>query len=356
MTIKSSYSFGNRSDIGMVRDTNQDYFGKYSGDFGQLIIVCDGMGGYAGGEIASQTAVEAIANHFNRLGHMFDEKYELSQSILQAQMKIDEQKQLNPELPDMGTTAVVLLIKGQKYWYAWVGDSRLYLVRGDRIQKLSKDHSYVQGLVDHGLISEDEAIDHPQRSRITRALGAKDFSPDCQGPLTLYKGDKLMLCSDGLYEYFKDSEILSYMKGEPQEACNTMVEIAKQRGGDDNITIQIVRADTGDLPPKAEPKQEDGKPGRLGLVLLIVSILLFLVVAGAYIWMIKDSNKQPEATKTIIKIEDSKSEEDGVSSKEIEPVAGKETEETTDNPTMKPDETDDSPSQGRQSIVPQRGD
>lgn len=278
-----TYEIGNKTDIGKVRKQNQDYFGKYSGSYGDLLIVCDGMGGYFGGELAAQIAVESISAHFTDLGEEFDPTLVLNQSLVFAQNKIEDYKIEHPEVADMGTTAVVVLLHKQQFWYAWVGDSRIYLVRDDKIQQLSRDHSYVQGLIDEGLIEASEAANHPKRNIITRALGTPNFEAEVRGPFALEHDDRILLCSDGLHPYFSDEELLGYLRLEPQEACNQLVEVANFRGGTDNITLQIVKANHGD---GSHPVSRMKKYNAITLGLMTLSVLLFSVVmiAGIVIY------------------------------------------------------------------------
>lgn len=237
--------YGNMSDVGRVRTENQDYYGRYSGSFGQLIIVCDGMGGYEGGAIASRLAVESIADHFVKLSHHYDAHYELKQSFMVAQHRIKEYSHQNPETQSMGTTAVLMLIVEDSYWFANVGDSRLYLKRAGETTQLTKDHSYVQGMIDNGILTEEQAAEHPKRNIITKALGTDKYMPDISGPHPLYKADVFMLCTDGLYQYFTIDEISSILNEDPQKACETFMNIANQHGSDDNMTVQIVKSNVG---------------------------------------------------------------------------------------------------------------
>lgn len=279
-------SFGNRTDVGRVRETNQDYYGKYSGEFGVLIIVCDGMGGYKGGEVAAQTAVEAIYTYINSLEARFDPQVELLNSLSHAQYQIDQHKTSDAELADMGTTAVVVLIQEWNMWYAWIGDSRIYLKRRSSLQQITKDHSYVQELVDQGIITPEQAKDHPHRNKIVQALGSKINVGEAKGPLRLYRGDVLMMCSDGLYGYFDDLELAAYLEEEPQLACDNMVELAKARGGEDNITIQVCRIENGDSPPKIRKPKAQNRAVRLSFLsylIVLVSHLACLLVMAWYL-------------------------------------------------------------------------
>ena len=278
-----TYEIGNKTDTGKVRKQNQDYFGKYSGSYGDLLIVCDGMGGYFGGELAAQIAVESISAHFTDLGEEFDPELVLKQSLLYAQNQIEDYKIAHPEVADMGTTAVVVLLHAGQFWYAWVGDSRIYLAREDKIQRLSRDHSYVQGLVDEGLIEPSEAAAHPKRNIITRALGTDEYEAELRGPFTLEHGDCLLLCSDGLHGYFSDDELLRYLRLDPQEACNQLVDEANARGGADNITLQIVKASSDDLslPESGWKKYNAVTLGLMGLTVLLFTVVM---IAGIVIY------------------------------------------------------------------------
>lgn len=240
------FIYGNLSDVGKVRTENQDYYGRYDENFGQLIIVCDGMGGYEGGAVASRLAVETISGHFKKLSSHYDPRFELEQAFVSAQQSIKEYAKTNPETESMGTTAVLLLIIGTNYWFANLGDSRLYLKRAGKITQLSKDHSFVQNMIDNGILNEAQAAEHPKRNIITKALGTDNFLPDISGPYALYKADVFMLCSDGLYQYFTLQEISTILEKEPQEACETLVDMANQQGSDDNVTVQIVKSNIGE--------------------------------------------------------------------------------------------------------------
>ena len=281
-----TYEIGNKTDIGKVRQQNQDYFGKYSGSYGDLLIVCDGMGGYFGGELAAQIAVESISAHFAGLEAEFDPTQALNQSLISAQTKIEDYKAEHPEVADMGTTAVVVLLREQQFWYAWVGDSRIYLVRDDKIQQLSRDHSYVQDLVDEGLIEASEMATHPKRNIITRALGTGNFDAEVRGPFSLEHDDRILMCSDGLHPYFTDEELLHYLRLEPQEACNQLVEVANARGGADNITLQIVKANHGEGSHTALIAK---KYNAITLGLMALSVLLFTIVMIAGIVLYSQS-------------------------------------------------------------------
>ena len=241
---------GNLSDIGVnpARETNEDYFGRFDGDFGTLLIVCDGMGGHSGGETASRLAVEAIQSYIAKYHIPTEENMIIAQAIEYAQQKIMETVNQDPSLAGMGSTLVMLLIREHQFWYAHLGDSRLYLLRDEAITRLTRDHSEVQNLVDLGVIKPEDARSHPRRNILSKALGHDTGDPEISGPHMLYQDDVFLLCTDGLTEYFEDHELLEYMN---------LVEEAKRRGGMDNITVQLVRvlhgtASKGSSAPPAE--------------------------------------------------------------------------------------------------------
>jgi serine/threonine protein phosphatase PrpC len=204
------------------------------------------MGGYEGGQEASRIAVEVIEDIYSNTPDS-DPQSLLVAGFHAAHQRIQEHAIEHPAFRGMGTTCTAVVLLGNLLYYAHVGDSRLYLVRDSAISRLSHDHSYVSRLVEHGVISSEEAEFHPQRHILTAALGAgTEISPDySEQPTALQKGDVLVLCTDGLWSLLSDSEVLSSVAAaKPEEACRRLIEIAKQRGGPDNITVQVLRVST----------------------------------------------------------------------------------------------------------------
>jgi protein phosphatase len=234
---------GNFTHVGKSREVNEDYFGVFSGDFGNIIVVCDGMGGHKGGELASRISVEAIKSHFEFLAPDFVPQSELISALTKADQAILKKAKEEPELIEMGSTAAVLLLKDGMVYTANIGDSRIYLIRNNQICQLTKDHSLVQQMLDANMISSEAAKNHPQRNVITRSLGAFGFSePDIEDPFPSQVNDIYVICSDGLNTHVEDNEILNTVElFSPQEACIKMVELCNERGGKDNITIQVVK-------------------------------------------------------------------------------------------------------------------
>jgi len=237
------------TDVGCHRENNEDallYWEPESDrEFqrkGRLAIIADGMGGYEGGQEASRLAVETVREIYEKL-HAAPQTA-LAESLAAAHQRIHSYALEHRELRGMGTTCTAIAIVGQQLVWAHVGDSRLYLVRGGAVSLLTRDHSYVGRLVDSGIVRSQDAQKHPQRHILTAALGAsREVDADIpETPLTLEEGDILVLCTDGLWSVVGEQEIAETVKAEePAEACTKLVSMALDRGGPDNITLQVLR-------------------------------------------------------------------------------------------------------------------
>ena len=238
------------TDLGLQRANNEDsllYWEPQSmQEFlrkGRLAVVADGMGGYEGGQEASRLAVETVR-------HIYDRDFKNNpQDLLVAALKsahdtIQRYAQDHPELHGMGTTCTALAIVDGQLHFAHIGDSRLYLVRGDSISRLTRDHSYVGRLVESGIVRSEDAESHPQRHILTAALGSgHDLQPHTpEQPVTLEEGDVLVLCTDGLWSQVPESDIAHVSQSaSPADACAQLVQMAIAHGGPDNITVQVLR-------------------------------------------------------------------------------------------------------------------
>lgn len=227
---------GVASHLGLVRKQNEDSISASPAL--ELYLVADGMGGQAGGDVASRIAVETIERCVSNGDP-------LSEAIVQADNAIVTAAATGKGRPNMGTTIVALQIEGDLYRIAWVGDSRAYLInRG--IQRLSRDHSLVQELLDRGTINENEARRHPRRNVITRALGSIHGDRDRvdEGMGNIQVGDIFLLCTDGLYGLVSDTDIEQAVRGheESQVAADMLIQLALDAGGTDNISVIVVRA------------------------------------------------------------------------------------------------------------------
>lgn len=258
MHIRPGIELANLSDVGCEREANEDYFGyaepEQDDEFarkGRLILVADGMGGYEGGQRASRIAVETVREIFlNSDAPEFPDL--LIQGFREAHNRIRAEAESTPGLESMGTTCVGVALVGPQLHFANIGDSRLYFIRGLEIRQLSADDSVVQKMVDAGVLSQEEAQTHPEKNVLTAALGSRAESSTgtpSHGSEELLPGDTIVLCTDGLHGQVKDEEILNALNGQSaRDGCKTLVELAKARGGPDNITLQVVRYHGAGLP------------------------------------------------------------------------------------------------------------
>ena len=235
-----------KSDKGNVRETNEDYF-YISNSLDQIqLLLADGMGGYNGGEIASQLAIQTaknyIENNFKDIEKDRDSIIQLLGSSMEyANMVVYEKAKENPELQGMGTTLEICLIYNNKAYIGHVGDSRIYRVRKQFIRKLTQDHSYVQKLVKEGTITKEQAEHHPQKNMLMKALGCNAFvEPDVMVKGFL-KDDILIMCSDGLSNMVDQQTIYEMASKNIEQATKDLVQLAKDRGGYDNITVVIIK-------------------------------------------------------------------------------------------------------------------
>ncbi len=235
-----------KSDIGKARDMNQDYYYVSSlEDNIKLYILADGMGGYKGGEIASNLAVNCAKNYIcNNWPKIEKEKNEIlnliNSAMEYANMIVYEKSLEIEELHDMGTTLEVVILWNNKVFIGHVGDSRVYRIRKNVMRRLTTDHSYVEKLIKDGSITKDEAYHHPNKNMLLKALGCNNLvKPDVfyKGFL---KGDILLMCSDGLTNMLKENEIYSILLNNPDKPEVALINEANRMGGIDNITAIIV--------------------------------------------------------------------------------------------------------------------
>jgi len=234
------------TDIGKARDMNQDYYyvSDYADDL-KIYILADGMGGYNGGEIASNLATNSVKNYirsnFSEIEHDKESIQNLIKSAIEyANMVVNEKSNSSKELEGMGTTLEVCLIYNNKVYIGHVGDSRVYIIRKGVIRKLTTDHSYVQKLVKDGTITKEEAQNHPKKNMLTKAIGCTTLvEPDVliKGFL---KGDILVISSDGLTNMVTDEQIYEEVKRNTENATKNLIDIANELGGYDNITVVII--------------------------------------------------------------------------------------------------------------------
>lgn len=234
------------SDPGLIRAYNQDC--HYIDSAGRFFIVADGMGGHAGGEEASRIATQEIRSYLEQNWQSPESASKLLQQALStANQAIVTDQQNHPERADMGTTAVVVVIRpGESPVCGHVGDSRLYRLRKSQLQQITEDHTWIAKALKIGDITPDEARVHPYRHVLSNCLGREDLNQISVQPLDLQQGDRLLLCSDGLTEELVDDKIASYLQGTPslEIAAESLVAAANEEGGHDNITVVLVSVET----------------------------------------------------------------------------------------------------------------
>jgi PPM family protein phosphatase len=250
MKVRTGIEVSVQSDIGCQRQNNEDSFGYWEPEDdqqflrkGRLAVVADGMGGYEGGQEASRLAVETLVEVYRDFGGD-DPQAALVEALQAAHEQIRQYSFAHPELRGMGTTCTAAAILQDALYYVHVGDTRLYLIRDGQITRVTRDHSYVGRLVESGMISREEAETHPQRNILTAALGTNpDLIMDSPAqPEPLRPEDVLLICSDGLWGQVRDSEILDAVENKTAEqAGRKLIELARERGGPDNITVEILR-------------------------------------------------------------------------------------------------------------------
>ncbi len=236
--------FTGLTDPGLLRTVNQDDY--YIDPDGRFFIVADGMGGHAGGQEASQLATEAIQAYLEQHWQSVISPEELlEQAIYKANQAILQDQQNHPERADMGTTVVVVMFPKDEAWFAHVGDSRLYRLRGSNLEQITEDHTWVARAMKAGDITPDQARIHPWRHVLSQCLGRKDMQQFDVQPMDVEPGDRLLLCTDSLTEELSDALIASHLQPtlKNEESAAQLIEAAKDKGGRDNITVVIVEID-----------------------------------------------------------------------------------------------------------------
>lgn len=241
------------SHIGKVRASNQD-----SGSVGNhLFVVADGMGGHAGGDVASAIAVRHLVEIDHPYDSTDDAREELYRGILGAGAKLTEAVAEHPELTGMGTTVSAMVRVGNQMVIAHIGDSRIYRLRDGVLEQITSDHTFVQRLVDTGRITPEEAAVHPRRSVLMRVLGDVDVDPEVDTHIVeTTPGDRWLLCSDGLSGYVSEREIAEILISidDPQEAVDKLIMASLAEGAPDNVTVVVAHVLDGvDTSSPAQP-------------------------------------------------------------------------------------------------------
>lgn len=234
--------FTGLTDPGLVRSVNQDAF--YNDPQGRFFIVADGMGGHAGGQEASRIAFETIRDYLEANWDSSESSPDLLYSaLMKANQAILQDQRSHPERADMGTTAVVVIFReNDQPWCGHVGDSRLYRLRGSRLEQLTEDHTWVARALKLGELTVDQAKVHPYRHVLSQCLGREDLAQIDVRSFEVQPGDRLLLCSDGLTEELADTAIAASLKSIRvcEKAAVALVNAAKEKGGRDNITVVVI--------------------------------------------------------------------------------------------------------------------
>lgn len=225
-----------QSHVGLMRELNEDrYLVKTESG---LFVVADGMGGHDAGEVASTSIVE----HLKSIGipsSAPDLKARFEDRVIMANREIRELSSRNGAT--IGATLAALLTFERQYACMWAGDSRIYMLRDGKLSQLSRDHTEMQDLIDRGLLTIEEAAAWPRRNVVTRAIGAVDDPALDIAHGQIHPGDAFLICSDGLTAHVADDEIATALAKSAEDGCNSLIQLALERGGSDNVTVVIVQ-------------------------------------------------------------------------------------------------------------------
>ncbi len=311
VTIMDNFLIAKATDVGVARQVNEDSMTVFDSPNGQVLAVCDGMGGQAAGDVASKLAVNIIENILT--DNTFETPEEaIKRSVLAANQGVLNRTAQNPDLEGMGSTCVMLIIKDGRVHCGWVGDSRIYYIANHTIRQISHDQSYVQQLLDSGQILPEDAANHPQKNEITNCIGLQGMTaPETVAvPIVPEPGSVFLLCSDGLSGMVDDRQIervVSNTKMSLQQKAEKLVAMANEAGGLDNITVEMVQfgtsevagATSGTLFETPEGVNNSKKKSHKLLYFIIcMFVVATLCFGGGYYYM---SQQQKEAAEKVKK-------------------------------------------------------
>jgi len=240
---ETNLQVGSATDVGQRRDHNEDAFVTFeTEDGGLVLVVADGMGGHLAGEVASAMAIEILQRELKQPAA--DPSGALRAAIERANQEIWDEAARDAEKAGMGSTIVAAIVLDNQAYLANAGDSPAYLVRDGQTDQITRDHGLVAEQVEAGVIAEEDAEHHPFRHILTRCLGAEaSVDVETYPPRELQAGDVLVLCSDGLTEHVRKREVAALVEStDPDEVAKGLIDVANQRGGNDNITVVVARA------------------------------------------------------------------------------------------------------------------
>jgi PPM family protein phosphatase len=232
--------FFHLTDTGRVREGNEDAVGCWPHDDGLVFAVADGLGGHNAGELASSLALEVLAQELEAAPRTWAIEKRLKRAVQEANLRIYSKATTVPELRKMGTTLTASAVVGSTLVTAHVGDCRLYHLRNGNLTQLTKDHSWVWEQVQYGILTPDEARNHPRRNVLSRCLGHELIVGIDVLTMSIHPGDILLQCSDGIHTLIAESEMLELLQGGgPDSVCQSMVQRALEAGGHDNLSVQV---------------------------------------------------------------------------------------------------------------------
>lgn len=330
-----NYIIANSTDTGRVRSVNEDSMATFESPNGRVMVVCDGMGGQNAGDVASQLAVAVIQDILTDNTFPTPEEA-ISRSIMAANQAILRRASQDAGLSGMGSTCVMLIIKGGQVYYGSVGDSRIYYVANNSIHQVTKDQSYVQTLVDEGRITQEAAEHHQDKNQITNALGLEGMTPPviCQLPITPEPGSVFILCSDGLSGMIHNNAILTTVTRYDlplKERADMLVRQANEAGGLDNVTVQLVEFPGNTVAAQAAAASaayaKSRKKKGNALVYTIVALLVVAVAGGLTFWFVGGDKEEakPKVKPTVV----TKPKQPATKEKAAQPTTTTTTETTT---------------------------
>lgn len=297
--VKISIEYFGASDIGIVRAENQDSFGKFPSDNldtysdkGQLFIVADGIGGHAGGREASSLAVETISKtYFNTTSS--DTGGSLRIAIEEANKVIHQKAKTSEKFGRMGTTCTVMVFQNSIGTIGQLGDSKVYKIENGKIEQLTMEHTQLNEMLKEGILNEEEAKNYPAKSALSRALGMEEkVKVDIIDNILLTPGQIFILCTDGLSKVNKEEILNLAAQNSPKESCGMLIALANERGGKDNVTVQIIKINGAQTLPKVFPvtekkiKNDETIPAfakekrKINKWLFIIPVLIIVLVVG----------------------------------------------------------------------------
>lgn len=286
-----NFTYFGISHKGNVRENNEDRFAHIESVNGSVFVLCDGMGGIKGGDVAAQITIDSIEKYVNE--DWEDNPTALIKKAIEfANTEVYNYFNSYNTIRRPGTTLALVLIRNNKVYYAHVGDSRIYYQTGKKLFPITTDHSHVMNLVEKKIITEEEAREHPRRNEITKAIGIKDYVEPtiCRKPLSPADFDNILLCSDGLSNELLNRQILKVLLNnkETEKKVELLLNEALESGGNDNITVQLIRFyNTGN---KKSDKFTNSSPKTKNKFKIIFFVVFFIITSLVMLFYLLRSN------------------------------------------------------------------